>query len=159
MVGMVGNQLTLFGQTRAIDTMRLENDDGEIGAHTNNHQRHKHTITTRQFGNQEDTCQRRMHHTRHHTSHTQQREILLWDIDAYLIHVPETGEQEARKASDKQRGSKRTTATATTISCRGGHHLRKQHQGDIGNQHRALSREQRIIQNLIPVCLRPSVQQ
>ena len=102
MVSMVRNQLTLFGQTRAIDTVRLEDDDGEIGAYTDDHQRHKHTIATRQFGNQEDTCQRRMHHARHHTSHTQQREILLWDIDTYLVHVPETREQETCETTDEQ---------------------------------------------------------
>ena len=115
MVGMVGNQLPLTSQTGAVDTMRLKNDNREISTHADNHQWHEHRIATRQFCNQKDTRQRSMHHTRHHTSHTQQREVLLWHIDAYLVDIPKSGEKESCETSDKQRGGKRTTTTATTI--------------------------------------------
>ena len=90
MVSMMRQQFPLTGQTGTIDTMRFEDDDGEIGTDADNHQRHEHRITTRQFCNQEDTCQRGVHHTRHHTSHPQQGEILLRHINTNLVDIPQT---------------------------------------------------------------------
>ena len=87
---MVSQQLSLTGQTIAIDAVRLKDNDGEIGTDTDNHQRHEHRIATRQFGNQEDTRQWGMHHTRHHTSHSQQGKVLLRHIDPDLIDIPQT---------------------------------------------------------------------
>ena len=100
-----------------------------------------------------------MHHTRHHTRHAQQSKVLLGNIDTNLVDVPQTGEEEARKATDEQRGCKRTTTTATAIGSRGGYHFRKQHQSDIRQEHGALTSEQRVVQNLIPVSIGLSVQQ
>ena len=41
----------------------------EIAADAHNHQGDKKLIAARQFGNEEDTCQRRLHHAGHHTGH------------------------------------------------------------------------------------------
>ena len=100
-----------------------------------------------------------MHHTRHHTSHPQQSEVLLRHIDTNLVNIPQTGEEEACKAPDEQRGCKRTAATTTTIRGRSGDHLCQQYQRYKGYQHNPLTSKQRIVQNLVPICFRPPVQQ
>ena len=139
--------------------MRLEHDNREIGTHADDHQRHEHRVTAREFGNEEDTRQRGMHHTRHHASHAQQGEVLLGHIDTNLVDVPQTREEETRETADEQRRGKRTTATATAISGRGGHHLRKQHEGDIRQEHGALTGKEGVVEDAVPVGLRPSVEQ
>ena len=115
MVGMVSHQSALLSQSHAIDAMRLKDDDGQIGRNRHNHQRHKEVEATRYLSNEEDACQWGMHHTRHHTSHTQQREVLLWHINPYLMHVPKTREQESCKTANEQRGRKCTTTTSASV--------------------------------------------
>ena len=138
--------------------MRLENDNREIGTDADNHQRHEHTIATRQFCDEENTRQRRMHYPRHHTRHTQQGKVLLRHIDAYLVDVPQTREQETCEAADEQRGSERTAAAATTICGRGSKHLGEQHQCDIRYQQYTIASPHRIVKYLIPINFRFSVQ-
>ena len=145
MVGMMGNELTLFSQARTIDTMRFKDNNRKISTHTDDHQWHKHAITTREFCYQENTRQRRVHHTRHHTSHAQQSEILFRYIDTYLVDIPKAGEQETCKTANKQGGCKRSTTAATTIRSWSSHNFGKQHQGDIGNQKCTLSWEKWVI--------------
>ena len=88
MISMVGHKTSLLSQSHTIDTMRLKDIDGQVARHGNNHQRHKQIIATGNLSNEEDTRQRSMHHTRHHTSHTQQGEVLLRYIDTNLVHIP-----------------------------------------------------------------------
>ena len=128
MVCMVCLQTSLLGQSQAVDAVRLEDIDGQIAGHRNNHQRHKQVVATGYLGYQEDTCQRGVHHARHHSRHTQQRKILLRHVDTYLVHVPQSRKEKTRKTSYEQRWSKRTATAAATVRCRGGKHLGQQHQ-------------------------------
>ena len=158
MVGVMCQQLALTSQPGAVNAVRLEDDDGEISTDADNHQRHEHGVPTRQFCNQKHPRQRGMHHPRHHTRHAQQGEVLLRYIDTNLIDVPQSGEKESGKAANEQRGSKRTATTSATVCCRCSKHLCKQHQGNIGYQHRTLTREERIVQDAVPIGFRPPVQ-
>ena len=158
-VGMVGKQFSLLGQARTIDAVRLENADGHIGHYAHNHQRHKHRVATGKLGNQEYTRKRGMHHARHHTCHTQQREVLFGHIHTYLVNVPKARKEEAGKAADKQRWCECSTAAASAIGGRCGYYLGKQYQGDIYQQQRPLTREHRVVEYAVPVVGILSVQQ
>ena len=158
-VGMVGEQFSLLGQARAIDAVRLENADGHIGHHAHNHQRHKHRVAASQLGYQEDTRKRRVHHTRHHTCHTQQRKVLLGHIHTDGVDVPKSRKEEAGKTADKQRWCECSTAAASAIGGRCGYYLGKQYQGDIYQQQRPLPREHRVVEYAVPVVGILSVQQ
>ena len=68
--------------------MALEDADGQEGTDADNHQWHKQLITTRQLSYQEDTRQWGVHHSRHHTRHTHQGEVLFRNINTDLVHVP-----------------------------------------------------------------------
>src|SRR5574344_109013 len=100
-----------------------------------------------------------MHHTAHHTRHTQKGKVFVGYIDAYLIDVPQTGKQETAEAADKQTRCEGTTTTATTIGGTGREYFRQQDEGYIGNQQVIMSIEHRIVQYHIPVHLRLTVQQ
>ena len=100
-VGMVCLQLTLLGQSHAVDAVFFEDVDGEIARHGHNHQRHEEIVATGNLGNKEYACQRGMHDTRHNTRHSQQREILLGNIDTNLMHIPQTREEESREAANE----------------------------------------------------------
>ena len=88
MIGMVGNELALLGQSEAIDAMRLEDINRQITGHCNYHEGHEKIISAGNLGNEEDARQRGMHDARHDTSHAQQRKVLLGYIYANLVHVP-----------------------------------------------------------------------
>ena len=159
MVGMMGNELTFLGQTRTIDAMRLEDNNSKVRAYGHNHQRHKKTITAREFGNEKHTGQRGMHHTRHDTGHAHQSEILLGDIHTDLVDVPQTREQETRETAHKQTRREGTTTTATAIRGRTGNDLRQQNQSDIAQDQTTLTREQGVVENLVPVGLGTAIEQ
>ena len=82
LVDMVGKQLALPCQSERIDTVALEDADGKQRADAHDHQWDEELVTACQFGYQEDTRQRCMHHARHHACHAHQRKVLLGDIDA-----------------------------------------------------------------------------
>ena len=88
-IGMVGDQSSLLGQSHAVDAMRFEDDDGEVAGDRDYHQRHEHVVSAGDLGNEEDARQRCMHDTRHDAGHAQQGEVLLRHVDAYLVDVPE----------------------------------------------------------------------
>ena len=90
MVGMVGHQTSLLGQTHTIDAVRFKDVDGEIGRHRDNHQRHEEIVATGNLSDEEDTRQWGVHHTRHHSRHSQQGKVLLRHVDTYLVHIPQT---------------------------------------------------------------------
>ena len=130
-VGVVGYELSLTGKSHSVDTVRLEDNDGEIRADAYNYQRHKQLITARKFGNEEDACERCVHHTSHHASHSEKREVLFGHIYAYLIHVPKAGEEESAKGTNKQRGRECTSATSSAICGCCSKHLREHHKSYI----------------------------
>ena len=85
---MVRNQFALLGQSRTVDAVRLKQDYRQVRTDRHNHQRKEQIVASCQFCDEEDARERRMHHARHHASHTHQGKILLRNIDAYLIDVP-----------------------------------------------------------------------
>ena len=112
----------------------------------------------RQFGDEENTRQRCVHHTRHHGSHTQHREVLLGHIHSEMTHVPQTGKEEAAEGSDEERGRKRTAASATAVGSRCGKHLGQQHESDIDDEKGVVTIENRVVKYLTPFVFRRSVQ-
>ena len=112
LVNMVGKQLAFPCQSERIDTVALEDADGKQRADAHDHQRDEELVTACQFGYQEDARQRCMHHARHYTCHAHQRKVLLRNINAYLVDVPDAGEEEASKTADEKRWSKGSATTA-----------------------------------------------
>lgn len=125
LVNMVGEQLALSSQTQGVDTVTLEDADGEQRRDAHYHQRHEELVAAREFGDEEDARKRCMHHARNEARHTHQCKVLLRNIDTYLIHIPKARKEETGKTSDNERRSKGTTASATTIGGRGGKTLVK----------------------------------
>ena len=115
MVGMVRDKLALTRQSNAVDAMRLEDVDGEVGADGDNHERHKEVVAAGYLGNEEDAGQGGMHHARHHAGHAQQGEVLLGHIDTDIVDVPQSCKEESGEAADEQRGCEGTAATAAAI--------------------------------------------
>lgn len=111
----MGEKFTFSCQTKRINTMTFEDTDGEKGTDTYNHQRYKELIATCEFGNQEDTCEWCMHYTSHYSCHSHQSEVLLRNVDSYLILIPESGEKESCKTSNKEGWGEGTTTSACTI--------------------------------------------
>ena len=101
-VGVVRDELSFACQSHAIDAVRLKDNDGEIGADADNHQRDEQLIAARQFSNEEDASERRMHHAGHHRCHAQHGKVVLWDIDADAFTVPHAGEKESSERPQKQ---------------------------------------------------------
>ena len=158
-IGMVRDEFTLACQSHTIDAMGFEDDDGEIGEDAYHHQGDEQLIATGELSNEEDTRERRMHHTSHHRCHTQHGKVPLRDIHPDLLDVPHTGKEETGEGSDEQRRSEGTTATATTIGSRGSKHLGEQHQGDIQHEQLTITIEQGVVQYHVPIGLGLTVQQ
>ena len=100
LVAVVRKQFTLLCQANGIETMRFENFDSQIRHHRHNHQGHEQMVTSRQFRNQENTCQRRMHNSRHQSCHTNQSEVRFWNIDAQ--HIERACHHKAKHRAHKQ---------------------------------------------------------
>ena len=81
-VGMVGDQLSLPGQSHTVDAVWLEDDDGQVTGDGDNHQRHEHVVAAGNLGNEEDARQRGVHDAGHDAGHAQQGEVLLGHVDA-----------------------------------------------------------------------------
>ena len=76
-------------QTHSVDAMRFEEFDGQVRHHGHHHQGHKHSVATGEFGNEEDTRQRRVHHTAHQSTHAQHGKVALRHLYAKdTIYVP-----------------------------------------------------------------------
>ena len=54
MVGMVSDEFSLSCQAHTIYAVWFEDDDGEVGADADNHQRNEHVIATGDFCNEEE---------------------------------------------------------------------------------------------------------
>ena len=123
----------------------------EIAADAHNHQGDKKLIAARQFGNEEDACQRRLHHAGHHTSHAHQSKILLGNINAQLIAIPNASEKETRKAANKQRWRESSATTSGSIGGRCGKNLKQYDQAHIENKVFAMAIKHRTIHHLPPI--------
>ena len=159
LVGMVGDELALACQAHAVDAVGLEDVDGEVGADADNHQGDEHLVATRDFGDEEDAGERCVHHARHHTRHAQQCEVLLGQVDADAVDIPQVGEEETGESSDEQRGSERTATAATAVGGRCGEHLRGEDESDIHHEEVAMSIEERVVEYRVPVGFCPAVEQ
>ena len=67
-----------------------------------------------------------MHHTRHESGHTHQREINYRNIDAHQLE--QVSAQKARQGTHEQRGSKYSAYTATAVGRDRGYDLEQQHE-------------------------------
>ena len=100
-----------------------------------------------------------MHHARNQARHAHERKILLRHMHAHLIDVPQAGKEEACKTADKQRRRKGSTTTATTIGCRGGKYLGKGDKRYVEDEQIILTRKQRTVHHLPPLCLVAALEQ
>ena len=121
---MMGDELALLSRARTIDAVGLEDDDGEIAAHRHNHQWQEEAVAARQFGDEEDACQRSVHHPRHHPGHAHEGEILFGHMNAQFVDVPQARKEEPAEAADEKRGGKGSATAATAIGGRRGKHFR-----------------------------------
>ena len=88
-VFVVRHQLSLTSQTHSVDAVGLEEDDGQVGRHGDDHQRQEETVAAGELRDEEDSCQRSVHDAAHQACHTQEREIVLGDEDAVAgEHIP-----------------------------------------------------------------------
>ena len=111
----MSKELAFASKTHGVDAVRLEDADSHHRGNAHNHQRHEHIVAVRNLGDEEDARKRRMHNACHNASHAEQRIVLLGNINAHLIHVPKSREEEAGEGSDKERRRERTAATATAV--------------------------------------------
>ena len=88
MVGVVGDELSLARQSHTINTVRFEYIYSKVCAHGDYHQRHEEVVARGNLSNEEHTSERCVHHSRHHSRHTQQGIVFLWQEHSYLIDIP-----------------------------------------------------------------------
>ena len=148
---MMGYKLPRTRQTYAINAMLFKDVYREIAANAHNHQGDKKLIAARQFCDEEDACQRCLHHTGHHTSHAHQSKILLGNINTQLIVIPNASKKESRKAANKQRWRKGSATTSSSIGGRCGKNLKQYDQAHIENKVFAMSIKHRPIHHLPPI--------
>ena len=125
-VGMMCDEFALACQSHAIDAVRLEDDDGEIGTDTHYHERHKESVSASEFGYEEYAGEWCVHHSCHDPCHAQKGEVLLWHHRSDVVYVPQSGEEEAGEGTYEQRGCKGTSASSSPIGGRGGKNLCEQ---------------------------------
>ena len=159
LVDVVGEQLALSCQTQGVDAVALEDADGEQRRDAHNHQRHEELVAAREFGDEEDARKRGMHHARYETRHAHECKVLLRNVDAHLVHIPEARKEETGKTANDERRGKGTTASATAVGCRGGKNLGKGYQGDVEDEQLVVPVEERTAHHLSPVFHILSLQQ
>ena len=160
---IMSQQFALLCQTHGIDTVRFEYHDCKVSTDRYHHQRKEQVISPCQLGNEEDTCQRCMHHARHHPCHTQQGKVLFRNIirnkRCQRIAIAEVREDKSHDTAQEQTRSKSTPATSTTIGSTRCKHLEQDNQSQINQQQIAISVEDRVVHNFIPIGNRRTVQQ
>src|SRR5574344_2241458 len=158
-VGVMGDELTLACQSHTIDAMRLKYIYSKVRAHGNNHQRHEEIVSCGYLGYEEHSRERCVHNSRHHSRHTQEGIVFLWQKDTYLIYIPQAREEETGETTDEKTRCKRTSATASAVSCRCGKHLGEEHKRHIQQQHVSPTRKERVAHDAVPVGLGLAVEQ
>ena len=139
--------------------MRLKNDNRQIRADRNYHQRQEQVVPSRQLGNQEYTRQRRVHDTAHHSRHPHQGKILFGQKSGGLKLIAEVGEYESGNTSQIKRRRKNTTAPATAIRCARSENLKQDYQHQVQQQQLAMTVEERVIHYRIPLYFACTVKQ
>ena len=162
LVLVVREQLPFLGQTHGVDAMRLENLDGEIGAYRDHHQRQEQAVSARKFGNEEDTRKRGMHHSRHHSRHAHEGEILFGQIVRHdgrkAIAIAEMCKDKPSDTSQEQAGCESTSATSTPIGGGSCKHLEKHNERQVQEQQASVSVEDGVVHHRIPFLCVGSVQ-
>ena len=128
---MVGDELAGPGQSHAVDAVRLEDVDGEVGTDADYHQRHEQLVASGEFGDEENTGQRGVHDACHDACHAHQGEVLLGDVKSDLIHIPYTGEEKAGEAADEEAGGERSATAAGTVRGRSGEDFGDEDKPDV----------------------------
>ena len=139
--------------------MRLEHDDGQVGADGNDHQRQEEVVAARQLGDEEDARQRGVHHTAHHARHTHEGKILLRQERSRVKLIAEVGKDKTRDAPQIERGGKDTAATASAIGRAGSKDLEEDDQHQVEQQQVAVTVEQGVIHHRVPLVIAHPVQQ
>ena len=85
-----------------------------MGCHRGYHQGHQQTIATGNLSDQEHSCQRRIHDTRHHPGHTCQYKITDRNRD-HSGHIDQVSNQESGNSPSEQTGSENTSNPPTTV--------------------------------------------
>ena len=159
LVLVVSEQFTLLGQTHGVDAVRLEHTDGKERECRRNHQREKEVITTREFGDEEDTRERSVHHTTHKACHTEEGKIILGQVYADAHSVEEMREHKSRDTAQEEAGCKDTATSAPRIGCRGGKDLEEQHESEVYEQHTRVTIEERVVHRRSPLGIGAAIKQ
>ena len=138
---VVRQQLALLGQAHGIDAMRLEDNDGQIGADGNNHQRQEEVVTSRQLGDEKDACQGGVHHAAHHAGHAHQGEVLLGQEGRHVEPIAEMREDKAGDTAQVERGGEDTATTASAVGGAGSKDLEDNDEQQIKEQQVAVAIE------------------
>ena len=126
-------QLTTHTQLLGVDRVAVETIVHGKRHTRHNHQRDKEAVAIRELGDKEYRGQWRLHHTRHHTSHTGQCERGNRDIPT-KDRATYNRQCSTRKGTHEQRGCKCTTDTASCICRSHSHHLEEHHGDKVDNQ-------------------------
>ena len=159
LVGVVGDELAFAGQPDGVDAVGLEEADDDDRRHADDDERYEHLVAAGDLGNEEDARERSVHHAGHDARHAEQGEVLFGNVGPDLMDVPEAREEESAESADEERGCKRSADAASAVGGRSGDDLGQQHQGDVPEQHVALTVEERVVEQGSPVGLAVAVEQ
>ena len=98
-----------------------------------------------------------MHNTSHHRRHSQHSEVLLWNVNTYLFHIPHSGKEETSDGTDEQRWCESTAAATATVCSRRCEHLSGEYKENIEHQPPAVTGKDRVVHHLSPVSLGLSI--
>ena len=102
LVCVMGYQFAFFCETHCIDAVRLEYADCHYRAYAYNDKRHEQAVAVCYLGNEENAGERSVHHSCHHSSHAEESEVLLRQMNTYAVDVPQSREKESAESSDEQ---------------------------------------------------------
>ena len=156
---MMCQQLTFLCQTHGVNAVRFKNDNRQIRADRDYHQRQEQVVPSRKLGNQEHSRKRSVHNATHHSRHAQQGKVLFRQIGSHLKIIAEMGKNKPGDTPQIQRRRKNTTATTTAIRCARSENLKQDYQYQIQQQQVAVSVEERVIHHRIPLNITCTVEQ
>ena len=116
-VFVVRQQLAALRQFFRVDRVRFQIVSYGERQGRDEHQRHEQRVSARQFGDQEDRCQRSFHHARHHAGHADERERDDRQLEAEQ-GVQHVDHRRAGKRADEQRRGERAADAARSVSGR-----------------------------------------
>ena len=100
------------------------------------HERKEKIVSAGQLGDQENTCQRRVHDRGHHSGHAEESKVFLWQIDFDEgKEVQRIGKDESAQCSHEQTGCEKSAAASARIGGYGSEHLRDDDKSEENEQH------------------------